>query len=81
MGHIQRSGTPATFDRLLASLFGAKAVDLLDSGVDGQMVIWKEGKIQSVAMSEVVKAGTTLLDPNSEYVKAAKQIGMYVGNC
>lgn len=79
LGHIQRSGVPAAFDRLLAALFGAEAIEMLARGEDSRMVIWKDGTIKSVELAEVVKAGTTLLNPNSEYVKAAKAVGMYIG--
>lgn len=80
LGHIQRSGTPVAFDRLLAAVFGAKAVDMLDKGEDNKMVIWKNGHVDSVPLSEVVKAGTTLLNTSSDYVKAAHELGMYIGD-
>ena len=43
------------------------------------MVIWKGGKVSSAAIEEVIKEGTTLLNPDSDYVKAAVATGMYVG--
>ncbi|MBQ7285995.1 MAG: ATP-dependent 6-phosphofructokinase [Alphaproteobacteria bacterium] len=79
LGHIQRSGVPVAFDRLLASMYGAKAVEILDRGEDNKMVVWKNGEVSSVDLSEVVKAGTTLLNPKSQYVKVAKELNMYVG--
>ena len=79
LGHIQRSGVPSSFDRLLAAMFGAEAVDLLARGESNKMVVWKDGKIGAVSIEEVVKKGTTLLDVHSDYVKAARAIGMYVG--
>ena len=79
LGHIQRSGNPSCFDRILAALFGAKAVELLDKDETNKMVIWKNGKIDAVDIEKVVKEGTTLLNVNSDYVKAAKALGMYIG--
>lgn len=79
LGHIQRSGTPSAFDRLLAALFGAKAVELLENKLNNQMIIWKNGRIDYVDINEVVKVGTTLLDTSSDYVKAATALGMYIG--
>ncbi len=79
LGHVQRSGTPVAFDRLLASVYGAKAVELLDKGEDNKMVIWKNGHVDYVDLAEVVKTGTTLLNTQSDYVKAASQLGMYIG--
>ena len=79
LGHLQRSGVPVAFDRLLAATFGAKAVELLAAGEDNKMVIWKDGEVSAASLPEVVKAGTTLVDTKGKYVKAAKDLGMYIG--
>jgi len=79
LGHIQRSGTPTAFDRALATMFGAKAVELLANDEHNKMVIWKDGSVKAVSLEEVVKEGTTLLDPQGDYVTSAIATGMYVG--
>jgi len=79
LGHVQRAGAPTAFDRTLAAVFGAKAVELLDKGETNRMVIWKDGKVSSATIEEVLREGTTLLNVNSDYVKAAVATGMYVG--
>ena len=79
LGHVQRSGTPSCFDRMLAAMFGAKAVELLAKDQTDMMVVWKNGKVGAYSIDEVVKDGTTLLDTNSDSVKAAAAIGMYIG--
>lgn len=38
IGHIQRGGSPSMADRILASKFGARAVELLDEGKGGRVV-------------------------------------------
>jgi 6-phosphofructokinase 1 len=38
LGYIQRGGSPAAFDRVLASQLGARAVELLRNGESGRMV-------------------------------------------
>lgn len=38
LGHVQRGGSPTARDRVLASLFGAKAVELLQKGIGGVCV-------------------------------------------
>jgi 6-phosphofructokinase 1 len=38
MGHLQRGGSPTAFDRILASRFGAKAVELLLDGKAGRAI-------------------------------------------
>lgn len=79
LGHLQRSGTPVAFDRLLAYVYGAKAVELLDNNINNQMVIWKAGHVDYVSIENVVKEGTTKLNTNSDYVKAARALGIYIG--
>lgn len=79
LGHIQRSGTPTAFDRALGTMFGAKAVELLANDEHNKMVIWKDGCVKAVSLEEVVKEGTTLLDPQGDYVTSAIATGMYVG--
>ena len=79
LGHLQRSGIPTAFDRMLAAVFGAKAVELLEKGETNKMVVWEDGEAKAYSLEEVVKKGTTLLDVHGDYVKAAQKIGMYVG--
>ena len=79
LGHLQRSGIPTAFDRMLAAIFGAKAVELLEKGETNKMVVWEDGEAKAYSLEEVVKKGTTLLDVHGDYVKAAQKIGMYVG--
>ncbi len=79
LGHVQRAGEPTSFDRKVAALFGAKAVELLAKGEHNCMVLWKNGHVSAAPLNEVVKEGTTLLNPQSDYVRAAEAVGMYVG--
>lgn len=79
LGHTQRSGNPSSFDRILATMFGAKAIALLEAGQTNRMVVWKNNAIADYDIDEVVKEGMTLLNPDSDYVKAARATGMYVG--
>lgn len=79
LGHVQRSGTPTAFDRGLAVVLGSEAVRLLSEGYTDRMVALTHGEVTSYTLEEVVKAGTAGLDANSSYIKAARAIGMYVG--
>lgn len=45
LGHIQRGGSPSTFDRVLASRMGSKAVELLLEGKTSRVVGIKENQI------------------------------------
>lgn len=79
LGHVQRAGIPTAFDRTIAAIFGARAVELLAEGRHNEMVVWKNGGVTAVSLDEVVREGTTLLDPHGDYVRAAVATGMYVG--
>ena len=79
MGHLPRGRNPVAMDRIMGSLFGAKAVELLAQNHTNEMVALKDGKIISVPLSEVVSVGSTRLNPNGYYVQIARELGMYVG--
>ena len=51
LGHVQRGGTPNSFDRILASQFGVKAFELVKEGEFGQMVSYHHAKFTSVPLS------------------------------
>ncbi|MBE3597659.1 MAG: 6-phosphofructokinase [Limnochordaceae bacterium] len=54
LGHVQRGGTPTAFDRMLGTLSGAMAVELLLSGRYGYIAGWLAGKVQALPLEEVV---------------------------
>lgn len=53
LGHIQRGGAPTVLDRLLASLMGYRAVQLLAAGSCNIMTGYQNGRIVDVPFSEV----------------------------
>jgi 6-phosphofructokinase len=89
LGHIQRSGTPTASDRLLASAFGRKAVDLIAEERYNRLVVWEAGRVRSKDLEEVI---ATLRDchergvcpgpveVDSTMVKVARASGIYVGD-
>ncbi len=93
LGHIQRAGKPTTFDKALGAMFGARAVELLNEGQTDKMVAWRDGKVVEFTLKEVLTGGTcandaeskylckstTSVDLESSHVKAAKTMGMYIG--
>lgn len=79
LGHVQRAGDPTAFDRALACAFGAKAVELLNEGHTDVMVGLNGDSLETYPLETVVAEGTTLLNKDSVYVKAAVSMGMYVG--
>jgi len=79
MGHLPRGRNPIAVDRIMASIFGAKAVELIEQNHTNEMVALKNGRIVSIPLEQVVAAGTTHLDPNGDFVQTARKLGMYVG--
>ena len=57
LGHVQRGGTPTSFDRVLSSRFGVAAIDAVHDGAFGTMVALQAGKIVRVDLADVVGAG------------------------
>jgi phosphofructokinase-like protein len=55
LGHIQRGGSPTAFDRVLATRFGVKAVELVKAKKFGRMAALSGNKIIDVAIEEAVK--------------------------
>jgi len=61
LGHVQRGGAPAAFDRLLATRLGAAATDCLERGESGVLVGLIKGDIVTTPL-EVVATSKKPLD-------------------
>ncbi len=57
LGHIQRGGTPTAHDRILATRYGVKAVELIEKGRFGRMAALQGNRIVDVTLAEAT--GTT----------------------
>lgn len=88
LGHLQRSGTPSSYDRLLATVFGIKAVELIEQECDSQLVVWRNGEVQNVPLSQVMPLIKEChakdicaypVKPNGFMVRTAKSLGIYLG--
>ncbi len=60
LGHVQRGGTPTAFDRILATRFGLKAIELIKEGKFGRMASLRGNKIVDVPLDESTRALRTL---------------------
>jgi 6-phosphofructokinase 1 len=79
LGHLQRGGDPTTFDRVLATQFGAHAVKLVHRGQFGRMVCFQPPDIGSVPIAEAVQS-LSRVDPLGSAVQAARAIGIGFGD-
>lgn len=78
LGHIQRGGTPIAYDRVLASVFGVKAFELVLDGRYGEMVVLKNNTFTSVPLAKAI-ADYNYVDPEGTLVNAAKGLGISFG--
>jgi 6-phosphofructokinase 1 len=79
LGHTQRGGTPVAFDRVIASVFGVKAMELVLDGQFGHLVVLKNNNYSSVPISEAISA-YNIVDSNGTLVQAAKGLGISFGD-
>ena len=79
LGHLQRGGAPTSFDRILATRFGGKAVELIRQGDFGKMVAFAPPDIIGRPLEEVVgKTRTVPLD--FDVLLTAKALGIAFGD-
>jgi 6-phosphofructokinase 1 len=79
LGHLQRGGSPTSFDRILAMRFGVMAVKLCEEKQFGRMVSYQAYHVDSVPIEEAVNQ-LRLVEPDSELVLAAKAVGICMGD-
>lgn len=78
LGHLQRGGTPSSFDRVLATRFGVRAAELCCNEADGVMVALHGNEIVTVPLSHVSNK-MRLVDPDHPLVKVAERVGTCLG--
>jgi ATP-dependent phosphofructokinase / diphosphate-dependent phosphofructokinase len=79
LGHLQRGGAPTSFDRVLATRFGGKAVELIKEGRFNTMVASAPPDIVARPLAEVV--GRTKTVPHDyDLLLTAKALGVTFGD-
>ena len=73
LGHVQRGGSPTAFDRILASRFGYRAVELLLEGKSSRVVGIKDNKIIDLDIQEALAMPKTF---NRELYEMAKVLSI-----
>ena len=79
LGHLQRGGSPTTFDRLLGLRFGAAAVRLIAEGKFGHMVALDPPTIVSVPLDEAL-AAPKRVPLDSDSIATARDLGISLGD-
>jgi phosphofructokinase-like protein len=79
LGHLQRGGTPTSFDRMLATRFGARAVEMLIERQFDHMVAFHPPDIVAVPLAEVV-GKTRTIPPEFDVLRTARAMGISLGD-
>lgn len=79
LGHLQRGGSPTGYDRLLATRFGAAAVQAIADKRWGHMVALQSPHLVCIPIDEVLRE-TKRVDPTHDVVQAARMTGISFGD-
>jgi len=79
LGHLQRGGSPTSFDRSLATRYGAAAVRLAASGKFDRMVALQSGRIMDISLEDAI-AVPKRVKPTDDAVITARNIGISFGD-
>ncbi len=60
LGHLQRGGSPSSYDRILATRFGLAAAECVKAGRFGVMVALKGESIVHVPLEEGLRGSQTV---------------------
>ena len=78
LGHLQRGGSPSSFDRILGTRFGVHAAYLCYNDNTGQIVALRGQDIVSVSLEAAV-ANLKRVPPDGELVMVARSTGIELG--
>ena len=79
LGHIQRGGSPCSYDRILGTRFGSYAVELVEKRQFSCMVALRGTQMTAVPIEEAVKT-LKLVDPDCQLVRTARDLGVCFGD-
>lgn len=79
LGHLQRGGSPTSWDRVLATRFGVHAVKLIEQKKFGRMVSYQRYEVGDVSIKEAVSQ-LNLVDPKGQMVETARSVGVSFGD-
>jgi ATP-dependent phosphofructokinase / diphosphate-dependent phosphofructokinase len=79
LGHLQRGGAPTSFDRLLCTRFGARAVQIIADEQYGHMVALRPPDTAAVKISDAV-GRLRAVPANGDMVRTARALGISFGD-
>jgi phosphofructokinase-like protein len=79
LGHLQRGGPPTPYDRILATRYGAAAVNAIADGITGEMVALHAQEITTVPLEEAC-ARVKTVRPHNDLIRTARSLGITFGD-
>lgn len=79
LGHLQRGGTPAAYDRVLSTEFGVKAAELVLEGQFGMMASIQNNQITAVPIAEAISE-YNFVKETTQQVRTARGVGICLGD-
>lgn len=94
LGYMQRGGSPTSYDRVLSTKYGAKAMELALEGKFNTLTVIKNGKLDCVSLEDVVgnnkeigavsgntkESNLRTVNMDHDLVKTARHIGINLGD-
>jgi 6-phosphofructokinase 1 len=79
LGHLQRGGSPTTFDRLLALRFGSAVVRAIHQADFGSVVVYTPPTVSRIRIADVIgRLKVVALD--SGVILTARSLGICLGD-
>jgi len=78
LGHLQRGGSPTTWDRLISIRFGAAAVRFIAEGKRNVMVAWQPPEMRAIPVVDVI-CRTKTVPTDSDTVQTCRDLGVCFG--
>jgi len=79
LGHLQRGGTPSSYDRILATKLGTICAQYINNGIYGVMIASKGEGVEAVPLEDV--AGKLRCVPeNHPWIQSARWVGTCLGD-
>lgn len=78
LGHIQRGGSPTTYDRLLALRYGAAAVRMAEEGRWGNIVSFRPPHMTYAPIEKAIERKTVPVDCDT--IRTARELGICLGD-
>ncbi|REL37812.1 6-phosphofructokinase [Rhodohalobacter sp. SW132] len=79
LGHLQRGGTPSSYDRLISLRFGAAAVRAIDEGDTNKLIVMQQNQIKRIPIAEVANK-MKLVPLDGDTIRTAREIGTCLGD-